>query len=193
MIERAGWVSRPAQAGFVVILVGLAIAVLGSVVVALADPPTGQPGYDKECTDPPCFGGGGLPGVADLPMVISMLAYVVAVLLGVPAGVLAIVLLARRMWRPAIRRLVPAVGPLVVLAGIELVPHLLNVCFLADMLSLPLPGFCRRGEHGVDVADRWHVIQHTVFGAIPLLIGYWWALRKWYPHGLPRRFAPAAD
>lgn len=179
---RVPWFSidRVVRGGLFAIIAGILIAVLGSVVVAVVDPVATPAPTQQQCADPPCLGGDGLPGAADLPMALSMFAYGIAALSGVPVGILALATMARRSWRSAIRMLIPALGPLLVLIGTELVPHVVNLCLAAHLLNLPLPAFCTHGEHGVDVVDRLHLLQHTIFGAIPLGTAYWLALSRWY-------------
>ncbi len=76
------------------------------------------------------------------------------------------------------------VGPVLFFLGTEIVPHLLNACFWAWQLGgKRLPEFycVYNPAWGTDVADRWHLLNHTLVGAIPMAALYWLALRKWRP------------
>ena len=123
-----------------------------------------------------------MPGLQDLPMVISMLGYGLAILLGVPSLLAAVWDLLRGRWGAAGRRTLPFVGPLLFLIGMEIVPHLVNPCFLAlELGGRRFPGMCDYGEWGADLAGRWHLLEHALLGAIPFAALYWLALRKWRP------------
>lgn len=85
----AGWqrvADRLAHYALLILLGAVAIAVVGGAVLAVAAPPgTQEVQVVDECPDPPCFGGGGLPGIENLPWVLSMLGYGLAILLGLPS------------------------------------------------------------------------------------------------------------
>jgi hypothetical protein len=68
-------------------------------------------------------------------------------------------------------------GPLLVLVGGELVPHLVNPCVLPDMAGVEPPGFCVTTPEGADVPDNWHALDHAVVGFLPLslLVAWWWS------------------
>ncbi len=167
------------------------IAGLGGVVTAAV----WQPGIDTmqaevPCENPPCFGGGGLPGLSALPMIIPMLGYGLAIVLGLPSSLAGTVDLLRARWAAGGRRLLAFVGPVLFLVGTEIVPHLLNPCFWAwEVSGQRLPEFycAYNPDWGTDVADRWHLLAHTLVGAIPFAALYWLALRKWRPDILPLR------
>ncbi len=83
-----------------------------------------------------------------------------------------------------LRRLLAFVGPVLFFAGTEIVPHLLNPCHWALTLGgTRLPEFyCAYSpEWGADLADRWHLLDHTLVGAVPMAALYWLALRRWRP------------
>ena len=44
-----------------------------------------------------------------------------------------------------------------------------------------------RGDHGVDVAERWHALDHALVGALPTAALYGRALRRWRPDIARRR------
>ena len=78
---------RLARYGWLVLLVAAVLAVVGSIVYAAAWQP--QPDMARAeaaaCANPPCFGGDGMPGVRDLPVVIPVLGYLLVIVLGVPS------------------------------------------------------------------------------------------------------------
>ncbi len=117
----------------------------------------------------------------DLPTVVSIMDYGLALLLGVPSLHAAVWDLLRTRWRHAGRRTLPFVGPVPFLAGTEIVPHLLNPCWALELGSKRMPGMCEYGEWGTDFAGRWHLLDHTLVGAIPFAALYWFTLRKWRP------------
>ncbi len=178
---------RLARYGWLVLLVAVLVALVGGMVYAATweprapDAQVAVPGRDA-CPNPPCFGGGGMPGLRDLPWVIAMLGYGLAILLGMPSLLAAAWDLMRGRWGSTGRRTLPFVGPLLFLVCTEIVPHLLSPCFLALQLGgKRFPGMCEYGEWGADLAERWHLLDHTLVGAIPFAALYWLALRKWRP------------
>jgi len=47
-----------------------------------------------------------------------------------------------------------------------------------------LPGIRERHPiHGVDVAARWHALDHALVGALPIALLYRLAPRRWHPDG----------
>ncbi len=69
--EDTGWRRIPdrlARYGWRVLLLSLAIGVIGGVIGAFVWQPSVEtaPVVD-ECVNPPCFGGGGIAGLQDLP------------------------------------------------------------------------------------------------------------------------------
>ncbi len=77
---------RLARWAWPVLLASVALALVGGLVVAAWNPDTGVPQSSAEaCENPPCFGGGGLPGAHDLPVVLPVLGYGLAAGLGLPS------------------------------------------------------------------------------------------------------------
>ncbi len=184
----AGW-QRPsdrlARYALLILLGSVAIALVGGTVYAATWEPrtVAVPGRDA-CPDPPCFGGGGLPGVRDLPTVVSTLGYLLVILLGLPSLLAGAWDYLRGRWAAGGRRLLAFVGPVLFFLGTELVPHLFNPCYFAlEFAGKQLPEFyCEYSpEGGADLADRWHLLDHTLVGALPLAALYWLALRRWRP------------
>lgn len=179
------WADRLARYAWLVLLVSIAIGLVGGVIIALMGDQwqsSGNVQVVTECVDPPCFGGGGMPRLQDLPMVITMMGYGLAILLGVPSLLAAAWGLLQGRWGAAGRRTLTFVGPLIFLVGMEILPHLVSPCFLAfELGGKRFPGMCDYGEWGADLAGRWHLLQHSLLGAIPFATLYWLVLRKWRP------------
>jgi len=76
---------------------------------------------------------------------------------------------------------VAVVGPLTVLIGGEVLPHVLNPCVLPDLAGANSPGFCARTPEGVDVPENWHALDHVLVGFLPLslLLAWWWKRWAW--------------
>ena len=177
-----------ARLGWWVLVVSVAIAILGGAVVAAWNPDTEPPAPETtECADPPCFGGGGLPGPEDLPMVVPFLGYGLALLLGVSSAIAGVWSLARGRWSEGFRSLLIVVGSLLFIVGMEIVPHVINPCFAADLAGNQLPRFCERTESGPDITSRLHALDHALVGALPMLFLYRWALRRWRADVLRQR------
>lgn len=173
---------RLARIGWLVLLVSVAFMIVGSAVVAVWNPDTDTPPVETtECENPPCFGGGGMPGLADLPTVVPFLGYSMAILLGVPGALSATWKLLRGQWRSALTWLLPFVGPGLFIVGTELVPHVVNPCLAAGLSRDELPGFCEKTGSGTDISGRVHALHHALVGALPMLVLYTRALRRWQP------------
>lgn len=174
--------NRLAHIGWLILLVSVAFMLVGSAAIAVWNPDTNSPPAETtECENPPCFGGGGMPGVADLPTVLAFVGYGLAVLLSVPSGLLGAWRVLRGRWRLGLPGLLVVVAPLLFIAGIELVPHVVNPCLAADLTRDELPGFCEHTESGGDIGGRVHALHHAVIGALPMAWLYTWALRRWQP------------
>ncbi len=174
---------RLARWAWPVLLASVALALLGGAVVGAWNPETeGPEPYVDECADPPCFGGGGLPGARDLPVVLPFLGYGLAIVLGVPSVVAGGWDLLQGRWAAGGRRLLAFAGPVLVVVGTELVPHLVSPCLPAELGAAWVPGACERHPvHGWDIEDRWHALDHALVGALPMAALYRLALRRWRP------------
>jgi len=193
----AGWqraADRLARYGWLVLLVAVAVALVGGTLYAATWGPrtVAVPGRDA-CPEPPCFDSGDLqPGLRDLPTVIPTLGYLLAIVLGLPSLLAGAWDFLRGRWAAGGRRLLAFVGPVLFFLGTELVPHLFNPCYFAlEFAGKQLPEFyCEYSpEWGADLADRWHLLDHTLVGAIPMAALYWLALRRWHPAVARRRSA----
>lgn len=177
---------RLARYAWLVLLVAVALALVGGIIDAATWQPRTDPVPSRldECANPPCFGGGGLPGVRDLPSVLPLLGYLLVILLSLPSLFAGTWDVLRGRGAVGGRRLLAFVGPVLVFAGAEIVPHLLNPCyFAAEFGGRRLPEFyCQYNpEWGADFADRWHTLDHALVGALPLVTLYGLALRRWHP------------
>jgi hypothetical protein len=116
---------------------------------------------------------------------IPLLGFLLAVALGLPGLFAGAAALRRRDRRRGLRNLLFFLGPLAVLLGTEVVPHLLNPCLLSEAFGRTLDlRFCERityregfGGKGAlavtfDVRDRWHFLHHALAGAVPLAFAY---------------------
>ncbi|MDQ4077291.1 MAG: hypothetical protein M3220_13715 [Chloroflexota bacterium] len=182
---RLNWTDRLAQYAWLILLVAVALAMVGGVTsAAIWQPSVDYVPAEMECENPPCFGGGGMPSLRDLPIVIPVLGYLLAIVLGLPSLLASIWDLLRGHWAAGGRRLLTFAGPVLFFVGTEIIPHLVNPCYFAWTLAgQRLPEFyCAYSpEWGADFAARWHLLAHTLIGAIPMAVLYWLALRKWRP------------
>ena len=171
---------RLARVGWLVLLAAVAVALVGGAVAAALPQSSGDE-----------IGSGGGPGWRDLPWIVSMLGYGLTVLLGLPSLLAGVWDLGRGRRRAGVRRALPFVGPVLVFAGIELLPHLLNPCTIPyELGGRDLPGICETDPAwGADVASRYHLLDHALVGALPMAAFYRLALRRWRPDVARRRAA----
>jgi hypothetical protein len=170
------------------VLVGLGLRlVLGAAVVgvlagvvesALWEPVARADERADACLDAPCPPES-LPDLRQLPLLVPPLGYLLASVLGVSALLLS--LLSGGRWRSRRRVLLPVLGPVAVFVALEVVPHIVNPCLVADALGDSLPVGCASTVHGVDVHDRWHALHHAVVGGLPAAVGYAALLRRRRP------------
>ena len=180
---------RMAQAAVALILAAAVAGLAGGVLLALVGdsgrPDEGRtfPGPEA-CPNPPCAPES-LPPLSSLPAALPLLILGLAVF---AAGV-ALLIGAVRALRGSRRLLgtgaLVLLGTLLVVIGMEIVPHLVNPCLVAEA-----PDLCARSAGDVDIADRFHALWHALVGTLPLAAGLWWLLRRWRPDALPRRRAP---
>ena len=162
---------------WIVLLAAIVVGLVGGVIIAIAGEPasSGLPPPISVCTEPPCWDLD-LSGIdlANLPSVISLFGYLLAVLLTVPAALAGAWELLGRRSTAGTRRVLPLVGAVLFVIGYELIPHLLLPCAV-------LPGVCEVTETGRDVVSRWHLLDHTLVGALPMAAFYRWMTGKWRP------------
>ena len=173
---------RLARWAWPVLLVSVGLALVGGTVIGVWDPATETPAPTVDaCEDPPCFGGNGLPGVNDLPVVLPFLGYGLAIALGLPSLIVGGWDLLRGRWAQGGRQLLAFVGPVLVLIGTEIVPHLVSPCLPTVLGADWVPGVCEHTSEGVDIKGRWHPLDHALVGALPMVVLYRRALRRWHP------------
>jgi len=117
-------------------------------------------------------------------MVVPFLGYGLALLLGVPSALGSVGSFVRGRWSYGFRRLLILLGPLLFVVGMEIVRHVGNPCFAADLAGEQLARFCEQTGSGPDITGRLHTLDHALAGALPMVLLYWWALRRWRPDAL---------
>lgn len=164
-----GSVALTVLAATVAIIVGTAVALLGFVFPELGD--------DEPAEAEPVPSG--VERIADLPVVPTLLV-VLALVLALTASAM---LLADSRPRSLVARCALLVaGPLVLLAGAELVPHLVTPCRVGE-----IPEICvAEAEGGFDHPRTVHPLGHALLGWLPLVVLYAWTLRRWWPDVVPR-------
>jgi len=172
------WVDRLACFGWRLLLVSVAIALVGGVLTAAVWRPSSNaaPVAAESCPEPPCFDLG-LSDIhpLDVPGGLALLGYVLVCVLGVPSLLVGLWDLRHRRWAVGGRRVLAFLGPAIFLVGTETLPHLLLPCPLLRAVCEDLP------EHGWSVTGRWHLLDHTLVGALPLAALYGWARHRWRP------------
>jgi hypothetical protein len=172
---------RLARGGVVVVLIGAVVAVIvGALAVPgwLPEPPPDRVKYVDPCPDPPCFGGGPAPSLADVPVFAHLLVFALALLLSGLASAIGLVEALRHRGTRGLVLGLAAVGvTLMVLIGGEIVPHLLNPCVMPRWVGAATPGFCEAGPGGYDVPGNWHLLDHALVGFLPLALvfAWWWS------------------
>lgn len=181
MTERV-WAERLARWGVIVVVVAGVVAVASGLLALVWSPDLPDAPPDA-CPDPPCFGldlGGASPLLL-LPLMAPFLLLGVALLMGGFSLLFSLVAAVRGHGRRVLAVGVAAVvGPLLVLIGGEVLPHLLNPCALPDLAGMEPPGYCVRTPEGVDVPDDWHALDHALVGFLPLslALAWWWKRRE---------------
>lgn len=174
---------RLGRYAWLVLLAATVVALIGGIISATTEgsnPAVPKANVD-ECVNPPCFGVGGMPSFRDLPVVVPILGYLLAIVLALPSLFAGGWDLRRGRWASGGRRLLAGVGPVLFLAGTEILPHLLSPCLPATLGADWLPPICERTAAGVDIRDRWHALDYALVGALPLTALYWLARRRWHP------------
>ncbi|MGH2451891.1 MAG: hypothetical protein ACRDGE_11620 [Candidatus Limnocylindria bacterium] len=163
---------RMADYGWRVLLGAVSIALVGGVIQVFIWEPSAGPSSDV-CPRPPC-GPEGLPRLSDAATVLPILGYLLVIVLGVPSLLSGTWDLVHGRGTDGGRRLLAFVGPVLVLVGTEIVPHIANLglCAAAAELCSYSP------EWGTDISDRWHPLDHAVLGAVPMTAIYWLARRR---------------
>lgn len=181
-----GSVAATLLAGATAIALGTAVALLGFVWPDVGSDTTD---VSEPCTDPPCAPES-LPSGVELveasPTVLPVALVALAVLLALAAAVA--ILRADRGRAVLARCALLVVGPVVVLVGAEVVPHVATPCWSGE-----IPGVCEATpEHGYDYAGAAHPFGHALLGWVPLALLHTWAVRRWWPEMVPR-WVPGAQ
>jgi hypothetical protein len=187
MMAARGAVAMTVLAAATALVAGTAVALLGFVFPGIGSEspePVSEP-----CADPPCPPESlpsGVELVASLPVVAPVLLVGAGLLLAVVA---AGTLLTEDRARGTVARCALLVaGPLLVLVGAEVLPHVATPCWAGEV-----PGVCEAtAEHGIDYADSVHPFGHALLGWVPLTILHVWSLRRWWPQVVPQ-WVPGGD
>jgi hypothetical protein len=151
------------------LVAAVAVTLVGSAFYAAAYdllPPHPQ-ALPYECLNPPCFFGGPPPAARDIPVIVSLPFYLLALGLAVPSTLLGLWGLVKRNPRAAGRWFLTLFGALFVVVYQELGGHLPIVCAVA-------PGMCENaGGAGPELSDRWHMLGHVAFAGLPALLTFW--------------------
>jgi hypothetical protein len=176
------WAERLARWGVVVVVVAGVVAVASGLLALVWSPDIPDAPPDA-CPDPPCLGldlGGASP-LTLLPFIAHLGLLGVALLMGGLSLLLSLIAAVRGHGRRLLAvGFAAVVGPLLVLVGGEVLPHVLNPCVLPDLAGAEPPGFCVRTSDGVDVPDDWHLLEHALVGFLPLsfALAWWWKRRE---------------
>lgn len=172
------WTERLARWSVILTVAAGAVSVASGLLALVWFPelPDARP---EGCTDPPCWDldvGGASPLVL-LPFIAHLMLLALALLMGALALLLTLVASLRGRGRYALGLAAIAVaGPLLVLFGGEVLPHVANPCVLTELASGDLPDFCTVTPQGADVPDNWHALDHALVGFLPLslVVAWWW-------------------
>lgn len=172
------WADHLAWYAWRILLLAIVIGLVGGVITGLTGQSTIKAGPVAEdpCPQPPCLS---LDldrlRLTNLPTVLWLPVYLLALVLSLPSLLAGLWDLVRLRWRDGGQRILLFVGPLLIFVGTEIVPHIVSPCAL-------LPSICETGlEGGVDVAGQWHLLDHMLVGAVPLVTLYWVILRTGCP------------
>lgn len=177
----APWAGRLARWAVRLVVVA-GVAAVGSGLLALGWSPDLPDASVDICPDPPCFGLnlGGASLLSILPFIVHVVLLGVALLLGGLSLLLALVTVVRGRGRTMLfAAALAAAGPVLVLIGGEIVPHVMNPCVLPDLAGAEPPGFCARSSEGADVPDAWHALYHAAVGFLPLSLAFAWGWKRW--------------
>ena len=156
------WADRLARAALLILAVDFTVSLIIGSLVAIRWPFLSEWGGG--------FGGGnGLP----------VLGYLIALFLGVPSLLAAI-----QDSNNRVGRLIPFVGPFIILVGFAGVSHALDPCVtgLWDASSrLGSQTLCERFGAELNIHTRFHLLYHAIFPTVVLVPLYWLALGWWHP------------
>lgn len=172
------WPQRLARSSVVLVVLAGVISVVSGLLALLWSPDL-PPAPPDACTDEPCFNLnlGNTSLFAVLPLIAHFLLLGLALAVGGLSLLLGVVTaMRRRQLRAFAVGAMFVAGPLIVLAGGEVLPHLLNPCVLPDLAGAEPPAFCESTSEGADVPENWHALDHALVGFLPLslLVAWWW-------------------
>jgi hypothetical protein len=125
-----------------------------------------------DCPAPPCFPQTFASRAGDLMVRLPPLGYGLALLLCVPGLIIGTLHLLAGRAAKARALLLAFFGTLVVLVGIDILPHVANPCLTSGP---QLPALCGEFAGRWDVQERWHTLLHALLGAVPMTLLYAWA------------------
>lgn len=172
------WSQRLARSSIVLVVLAGVISVMSGLLELVWSPDL-PPAPPSTCTDEPCFDFS-FP-LAALPFIAHVLLLGLALSMGGLSLLLGVVTaVRRRQARVLAVSAIAVVGPLVVLVGGEILPHVLNPCVLPDLAGAQPPAFCESTRDGTDVPENWHALDHAVVGFLPLslAVAWWWRRRR---------------
>jgi hypothetical protein len=169
-----------ASFGWRVLLVTVAVALVAGLLypasrTSIPEDPLLQ---SFDCPAPPCFPQTFASRAGDLAVRLPPFGYAAALLLSLPGLAVGVRhLLAGRdaKARPA---LLAFFGTLIVLVGIDILPHVANPCLTNGP---KLTAICGEFAGRWDVQDRWHTMLHALLGAVPMTLLFAWASGRWRP------------
>lgn len=174
---RRMWTKRLARWSVALVVAAGVVSVAGGLAALVWFPDLPDQPQDA-CTDPPCWSLGvdGASALALLPFMVHLVLLALAMLIGGFALLIGLAAVRAGGRNGVGLAAVAVVGPLLVLVGGELVPHLVNPCVLPELVGARTPEFCVKTPEGADVPGTWHALDHAVVGFLPLslLLAWWW-------------------
>jgi hypothetical protein len=169
-----------ASLGWRVLLFTVALALVAGLVypasrTSIPEDPLLQ---SFDCPAPPCFPATPFSTLGDILVKLPPFGYAAALLLCLPALLVAAQHLLSGRDRLARPGLIAFFGTLAVLLGIDILPHVVNPCL---EYGPQLPGLCSEFAGRWDVQARWHTLLHTLLGALPLVLLFSWVSRRLGP------------
>lgn len=122
-----------------------------------------------DCAEPPCFPGTPASRLGDVLVVLPPIGYALALLCCLPGLLVGGRDLLEGRMESARRLIVPFLGTLLVLIGIDVVPRFLNPCIA---FGPSMSGLCAEFAGRWDVQLRWHTLHHALLGAVPFTLLY---------------------
>ena len=176
MATRGKWALQVGRGSVAFTLLAATTAIVAGTAVALLGFVFPDLGADAGAEAEPLPTG--VDRVTDLPVIPTVLV-VLALLLAVTSAAM---VLADSRRRPVVLRCTLLVaGPLLVLVGAEVVPHLVTPCWAGEV-----PAFCEAdGQGGFDYPRTVHPFGHALLGWMPLALLHVWTLRHSWPEVVP--------